>query len=105
MVSSAHMNATALIAFSNLSNTLGISGPALWMLVIAIVIWTITLKGFALWHAARNYQRVWFLALLIINTFGVLELAYLLWFRADKDANRTPSLFNTPEGPEASASA
>ena len=99
------MNAAALIAFSDLSTTLGISGPALWMLIIAIVIWTITLKGFALWHSARNYQRVWFVALLIVNTFGLLELVYLIWFRADKDETITPSLFNTPEDGGSSASA
>lgn len=99
------MDAAALIAFSNISSTLGISGAFLWILVALIILWTLTLKGFALWHAARNHQRAWFVALLVINTFGVLELIYLVWFRADKDANHTPSLFNTPEGPVSSPSA
>ena len=49
--------------------------------VIAAAIWTIVLKGFALWYAARGSQKWWFIALLIINTLGILELIYLIWFR------------------------
>ena len=45
------------------------------------VIWTLILKGFALWHAERCNQKWWFVALLIINTFGILEIVYLIWFR------------------------
>jgi methionyl-tRNA synthetase len=90
---------------NDVSAALGISGAALWALIAVVALWTIALKGFSLWHAARNYQRAWFVALLIINTFGILELIYLIWFRADKDGNRTPSLFTTPEGPVSSASA
>jgi methionyl-tRNA synthetase len=41
------------------------------------VIW----KGLALWPAARNRQLVWYLALLIVNTVGILEIVYLIFFR------------------------
>lgn len=47
-----------------------------------IVVWTLAIKGFALWHAARNSQTWWFIALLIVNTLGILEIIYLVWFRA-----------------------
>jgi methionyl-tRNA synthetase len=50
-------------------------------LIIVAVLWTIVLKGFALWYAARGGQKGWFIALLIINTLGILELVYLIWFR------------------------
>lgn len=62
------------------------------LLVLALV-WTIVIKGYALWHAARNGQKGWFIALLVINTVGVLEIVYLLWFRPDTS---TPSQSNTP---------
>jgi len=42
-----------------------------------LVIWTLVWKGLALWHAARRQERWWFLALLIINTMGILEIVYL----------------------------
>lgn len=38
----------------------------------------IALKGYALWHAARRGERGWFIALLVVNTLGILELIYLL---------------------------
>ncbi len=34
--------------------------------------------------AARNNQPFWFVAMLILNTLGVIELVYLLGFRKDK---------------------
>ncbi|MGD0328666.1 MAG: DUF5652 family protein [Minisyncoccia bacterium] len=50
-------------------------------LVLIVVLWTVILKGYALWHAARGNQKWWFVALLIINTLGILEIIYLIWFR------------------------
>jgi len=49
--------------------------------LLVAMIWTIILKGFALWNAARGSQKRWFIALLIINTLGILEIVYLIWFR------------------------
>ena len=54
---------------------------ALVPIVIAIVLWTVVLKGYALWHAARGSQKWWFIALLVINTLGILEIVYLVWYR------------------------
>ena len=50
-------------------------------LILVVVLWTIVLKGYALWSAARGGQKGWFIALLVINTVGILELVYLIWFR------------------------
>jgi len=75
---------------------LGISSGLFWTLFLLLAVWTMALKGIGLWHAARNYQRRWFIALLIINTFGLLELVYLIWFRKDR-TNETRSLFEAPE--------
>ncbi len=49
--------------------------------LIVAAVWTIVLKGFALWYSARGSQKGWFIALLIVNTLGILELVYLIWFR------------------------
>lgn len=54
---------------------------ALMPFLIVAAVWTIVLKGYALWHAARNNQNWWFIALLVINTLGILEIIYLIWFR------------------------
>lgn len=66
------------------ASAFGIS-PFVFILIFAVIsLWAIAIKGFALWHAARNEQKPWFVAMLIVNTFGILELVYLLFFRADK---------------------
>lgn len=48
--------------------------------IILVALWTLLLKGFALWYAARDRQKWWFIALLVINTMGILEIIYLIWF-------------------------
>ncbi len=57
--------------------------------LLVITLWTIVLKGFALWYAARGNQKGWFIALLIINTLGILEIVYLIWFRP-KNGQQAP---------------
>lgn len=47
-------------------------------LLVAVILAAYALKGLALWRAGRNNQRGWFVALLIINTLGILELIYLM---------------------------
>jgi len=42
-----------------------------------ILVWSGIWKGLALWHAARREEKGWFIALLIINTVGILEIIYL----------------------------
>jgi len=56
-------------------------------ILAVFAVWTVAIKGYALWHAARNEQKTWFVFLLIVNSIGILELVYLIWFRADKDAS------------------
>lgn len=50
---------------------------ALLPFAILFILWALVWKGLALWHAARRGQYWWFLALLVINTFGILEIIYL----------------------------
>ena len=49
--------------------------------VVLIAIWTLIWKGFALWNSARNEQKGWFIAILILNTMGLLPIIYLIWFK------------------------
>lgn len=44
--------------------------------VYVLLAWTLTWKALALWKAARREQKFWFIALLVINTLGLLEIAY-----------------------------
>lgn len=55
----------------------------MWPLILA-AIWTIPWKGVALWKAARNGHKVWFVALLILNTLAILEIIYIFAFSKKK---------------------
>ena len=49
-------------------------------LLAALLVWSLIWKGFALWRAARADQLVWYVVILFVNTAGLLEIAYLLFF-------------------------
>lgn len=49
-----------------------------------VALWSLFWKGLALWKAARNDERYWYIAILLINTAGLLEIAYLLFFAKQK---------------------
>jgi methionyl-tRNA synthetase len=51
------------------------------IILIPILVWSMAVKGIALWYSARASQKVWFVALLVINTVGILEVVYLKVFR------------------------
>ena len=55
--------------------------------LLVIVFWSLIWKGFALWYAARNHQKAWFVVMLILNTLGILEIIYILFFRKNKNNN------------------
>ena len=49
-------------------------------ILLAVLIWSIFWKGIALWRAAKSDQRNWFIALIPVNTAGILEIVYLIKF-------------------------
>ena len=55
-------------------------------LLIAVVIWSLAWKGFALWRAAENRSKIWFNVLLVVNTLGILEILYLFVFGKKRSA-------------------
>ena len=54
-----------------------------WIIVL-IVLWVLPWKGVALWKAAKNGSKKWFIALLILNTLGILEILYIFIFGKKK---------------------
>lgn len=59
-------------------NSAGFGIPALFSsLFILIILWGVFWKGLALWHSAKREEKWWFIAILVINTIGILEIIYL----------------------------
>lgn len=46
-------------------------------LFIILMAWSLFWKGLALWHSAKRGEKWWFIAILLINTAGILEIFYL----------------------------
>lgn len=57
----------------------GFYGP-----LILVAVWSLFWKGMALWRAAKEDSKPWFVALLVVNTIGILEIAYLFFFAKEK---------------------
>jgi len=53
-------------------------------LLIILTIWDIIWRGLALWRSARREEKWWFVALLIINSIGILPIIYLAFFSKDR---------------------
>ena len=51
------------------------------LLFVLLGIWELLWKGKALWRAGKNNQSYWFIAILLINSVGVLSILYLLFFQ------------------------
>ena len=65
-----------------------------WMMPIIVILalWTIPWKGYALWKSARAGSKIWFVALLIVNTVGILDILYIYVFSRDKAKKIEPSV-------------
>lgn len=53
---------------------------SMWLFVILTIAWTLPWKGVALWKAAKNHHKIWFVALLVLNTLAILEILYIFVF-------------------------
>jgi ABC-type phosphate transport system permease subunit len=45
---------------------------------VIVAIFELVFKAFALWKAAKRGDKWWFVAILILNTLGILPIIYFL---------------------------
>ncbi len=65
------------------------------LIIILVLAWSLAWKGAALWKAARNAQKGWFVALLVINTLGILDILYIYLFGNRAEEKQNPPQVNT----------
>ena len=58
--------------------------PRVQVLLMILAIWDLTWRGISLWKAAGNKSKPWFVALLILNTVGILPIIYIFYFANKK---------------------
>ncbi len=63
---------TFLLDFDPITKTLMI------IFIASLFALSLILKAWALWKAAKNNHKIWFITLLFINTLGIVEIAYLI---------------------------
>lgn len=56
------------------------NNPWVGVVIAIAALWSIPWKGMALWKAARASDTWWFIALLVVNTVGVLDILYIYIF-------------------------
>ena len=76
-----------LIGADNVARIAGLTGMTtestiIWVAVLLVVIfvWSLVWKGFALWKAALRKEKIWFIVILIVSTYGILEILYIYVF-------------------------
>jgi len=47
------------------------------ILIILLVLWELYWKAHALWIAAQKHDKIFFIAILLINSIGILPIYYL----------------------------
>ena len=78
----------------DLQTLAALSGMNLWVMVL-VLIWTLSWKGVALWKSARLNQPVWFIILLLVNLFGIIEILYIFLFSKIKLEDNKTAKANT----------
>ena len=66
--------------YDSIATLFGVSQTVAIVIFAIITIWSLVWKGLALWKSARKNSLIWFIALLIINTVGILEILYIFIF-------------------------
>jgi hypothetical protein len=56
-------------------------------LLLPLIAWEVLWKGIAMWKAARRDEVLWFIAIFVLNTLGILPIVYIAFF-----APRRPDL-------------
>jgi hypothetical protein len=46
-------------------------------LFIIIMLWVLPWKIYSLWVSARNGHKGWFVALILVNSIGILDIIYI----------------------------
>ena len=65
-------------------NLMGISSFPALSLFLVLLLWSFIWKGIALWKAARNGSKAWYVVMLVVNTVGILEIVYIFFFSKRK---------------------
>lgn len=73
--------------YENVFVPFGTSAAVSTVLILGMI-WTLAWKGWALWLSARKGHKIWFVAMLILSTLGILPILYIFVFSKLQDKSR-----------------
>ncbi len=56
---------------------MGHFGEGFNLIVLLVVIWSVLWKCYSVWTAVKRGEKWWFVALLLFNTAGILDMIYI----------------------------
>lgn len=67
-----------------------------WVIYVMIA-WTLPWKGIALWKAAKNNNKIWFVVLFLLNTLAILDIIYIVFIgneKKEEEAKISPKILS-----------
>lgn len=63
------------------------ANPGFMAILVLAAIWDLAWRGYGMWHASRNGQRNWFIAMLLVNSIGILPILYIKFWQHKKHSS------------------
>ncbi len=63
---------------------------------IPLLIWSLIWKGLALYRAGNLRDKWWFIVILVVNTFGILDIVYYFVF-SQRNRGKPPADISSKE--------
>lgn len=54
------------------------------ILLLITIIWVLPWKAYSLWNASKRGEKGWFVVILVLNTFGIIEIFYTFFIAKKK---------------------
>jgi len=54
------------------------------LIMLLLVVWTLVWKCYSVWTASKKNHKKWFIALIIFNTLGILDIIYIFYIAKKK---------------------
>lgn len=61
------------------------------ILTVVIIFWSLAWKCYSAWLAANRREKKWFVALVVFNTVGILDMIYVFFIAKKKWSDVTSS--------------
>jgi len=60
----------------------------LFLIFLFLSIWSLVWKIVGAWKASKDDAKLWYIAMMIFNTFGIVEIIYIFFISNKKKAKK-----------------